>query len=199
MPLPPWPDRGSRRPRHNHGGGRRHRDRPSRARRAFGSRGVIRTYGSTTYIAASGASVDERFDGDIYAHEPMSRHTAYRLGGPARFYVRVASVGALTRLVDVCESRAFHGLWSGAGRTCSSPTRFSRRRHLSRTGFPQHARRRRVASFHGGCRRAALRLVQEAFRRSLAGLEFAVGTPGTIGGALRMNADRVTSGSAPGV
>ncbi len=55
-PLPPWPDRGSRRPRHNHGGGRRHRDRPSRARRAFGSRGVIGTYGSTTYIAASGAS-----------------------------------------------------------------------------------------------------------------------------------------------
>ena len=31
-------------------------------------------------------------------------------------------------------------------------------------------------------------VVQEAFRRSLAGLEFAVGTPGTVGGALRMNA-----------
>ena len=30
--------------------------------------------------------------------------------------------------------------------------------------------------------------VQEAFRRSLAGLEFAVGTPGSVGGALRMNA-----------
>ena len=31
-------------------------------------------------------------------------------------------------------------------------------------------------------------VVQDAFHRSLAGLEFAVGTPGTIGGALRMNA-----------
>ena len=31
-------------------------------------------------------------------------------------------------------------------------------------------------------------VAQEAFRRSLAGLEFAVGTPGTVGGALRMNA-----------
>ena len=31
-------------------------------------------------------------------------------------------------------------------------------------------------------------VVQEAFRRSLAGFEFAVGTPGTVGGALRMNA-----------
>lgn len=31
-------------------------------------------------------------------------------------------------------------------------------------------------------------VVQDAFRSSLAGLEFAVGTPGSIGGAIRMNA-----------
>ncbi len=70
--------------------------------------------------------VDERFDGDIYAHEPMSRHTAYRLGGPARFYVRVASVGALTRLVDVCESEGVP--WAVVGRG-SEPAR-------RRRGFP---------------------------------------------------------------
>ena len=46
--------------------------------------------------------VDDRFDGDVYAHEPLSRHTTYRIGGPARFFVRANSVGALTGLVDVC-------------------------------------------------------------------------------------------------
>lgn len=39
--------------------------------------------------------VDDRFDGDIYPNEPMSRHTTYRIGGPARFFVRVNSIGAL--------------------------------------------------------------------------------------------------------
>ena len=34
--------------------------------------------------------VDEAFDGDVYPAEPMSRHTMYRIGGPARFYVQVA-------------------------------------------------------------------------------------------------------------
>ena len=47
--------------------------------------------------------VDDAFDGDVYPSEPMARHTMYRIGGPARFYVQVASVGALKRLVTVCE------------------------------------------------------------------------------------------------
>ena len=47
--------------------------------------------------------VDDRFDGDVYPAEPMARHTMYRIGGPARFYVQTASVGALVRLVEVCE------------------------------------------------------------------------------------------------
>ena len=36
--------------------------------------------------------VDDRFDGDVYAHEPLSRYTTYRIGGPARFFVRANSV-----------------------------------------------------------------------------------------------------------
>src|SRR5699024_6115894 len=47
--------------------------------------------------------VDDAFDGDVYPNEPMSRHTMYRIGGPARFYVQVGSVGALKRLVETCE------------------------------------------------------------------------------------------------
>ena len=47
--------------------------------------------------------VDDRFDGDVYPGEPLSRHTTYRIGGPARFYVQAGSVRALTRLVEACE------------------------------------------------------------------------------------------------
>ena len=39
--------------------------------------------------------VDERFDGEITPHEPMSRHTTYHIGGPARYFVRVHSVSRI--------------------------------------------------------------------------------------------------------
>lgn len=119
----------------------------------------------------------------------MSRHTTYRLGGPARFYVRVASVGALMRLVDVCEAEGVP--WAVVGRGSNLL--------VSDEGFAgvvislgRDFRTMRVDEeshrFMVGAGVLLSAVVQEAFRRSLAGLEFAVGTPGTIGGALRMNA-----------
>ena len=59
--------------------------------------------------------VDDRFDGDVYAHEPLSRHTTYRIGGPARFFVRANSVGALTGLVDVCAAEGTPWVVLGRG------------------------------------------------------------------------------------
>lgn len=42
--------------------------------------------------------------------------------------------------------------------------------------------------FTVGAAASLSRIVQEAFHQGVSGLEFAVGTPGTLGGALRMNA-----------
>ena len=49
--------------------------------------------------------VDSSFEADVYPDEPMRRHTMYRIGGPARFYVQVASIGALKRLVQAVKPR----------------------------------------------------------------------------------------------
>lgn len=133
--------------------------------------------------------VDGRFDGDVYPAEPMARHTTYRIGGPARFYVQVASVGALTRLVDVCSATETPWVVIGRGSNVL----------VADEGFPGVvmvlARDFRMCRFDPEAVRFSVgagvplsSVVQEAFRRSLAGLEFAVGTPGTVGGALRMNA-----------
>ena len=40
----------------------------------------------------------------------------YRIGGPARFYVQTASVGALVRLVEVCERTGVPWVVVGRGR-----------------------------------------------------------------------------------
>lgn len=133
--------------------------------------------------------VDERFDGDIYPNEPMARHTSYRIGGPARFYVRVNSISSLTQLIDVCEQegvpwvvvgRGSNILVSdeGFGGVVISLGRDFRAMHVDEES--------KLIVAGAGVMLSAV--VQEAFKRSLAGLEFAVGTPGTIGGALRMNA-----------
>ncbi len=133
--------------------------------------------------------VDDRFDGDIYPNEPMARHTTYRIGGPARFYVRVNSISALTQLIEVCEQEATPWIVVGRGSNLL----------VADEGFPGVAislgrdfrtmrvdEERNCIIAGAGCVLSSV--VQEAFRRSLAGLEFAVGTPGTVGGALRMNA-----------
>ena len=133
--------------------------------------------------------VDERFDGDIYPNEPMARHTTYRIGGPARFYVRVNSIGALGQLIDVCDREGVPWVVIGRGSNIL----------VSDEGFAgvvvslgRDFRSMRVDEERGcivaGAGVMLSAVVQEAFKRSFAGLEFAVGTPGTIGGALRMNA-----------
>lgn len=133
--------------------------------------------------------VDDKFDGDVYPNEPLSRHTTYRIGGPARFYVQVGSVRALTGLVETCEQTNVPWVVVGRGSNLL----------VSDAGFPGVAvslgRDFRTSRYderaHRFCAGAGVILssvVQDAFHRSLAGLEFAVGTPGTIGGALRMNA-----------
>lgn len=133
--------------------------------------------------------VDGCFDGDVYPSEPLSRHTMYRIGGPARFFVQVASVGTLARLVDVCERTDVPWIVVGRGSNLL----------VADEGFPgvviTLGRDFRACRFDGNTSRFCVgagvplsSVVQEAFRRSLAGLEFAVGTPGTVGGALRMNA-----------
>ena len=133
--------------------------------------------------------LDPSFDGEVSPNEPMSAHTTYRIGGPARWFVRVDSLRALTRLLDMCAERrvswAVVGRWSnllvsdgGFDGVVVTLGRDFRTFRLHEDG----------TSLSTGTGVLLSAVVQEAFRRSLAGLEFAVGTPGNIGGALRMNA-----------
>lgn len=133
----------------------------------------------------------------MYPNEPMRRHTMYRIGGPARFYVQVASIGALKRLVQACQATATPWVAVGRGATCSCltkafPASSSRSAAIS---APAGSTRKRAGS--ASARGVPLSsVVQEAFRRCLSGLNLPVGTPGTVGGALRMNAGTREQGIA---
>lgn len=133
--------------------------------------------------------VDDRFEGDVYPGESLARHTMYRIGGPARFFVQVASIGALSKLVAVCDETDVPWVVVGRGSNILVADEgydgvvIALGRDFRSIRFDEQAN-----LFSAGAGVPLSSVVQEAFRRSLAGLEFAVGTPGTIGGALRMNA-----------
>ena len=133
--------------------------------------------------------VDSSFDGDVYPNEPMSKHTMYRIGGPARFFVRVGSLGSLRRLVEECESTSTPWVVVGRGSNLLVSDEGFRGvvitlgRDFRTSRYDEEAQR-----FCAGAGVVLSSLVQDAFHNSLAGLEFEVGTPGTVGGALRMNA-----------
>ncbi len=131
--------------------------------------------------------VDDRFDGDVYPNEPMSRHTTYRIGGPARFFVRANSIGALTGLIDVCAAEGVPWVMVGRGsNVLVADEGFAG--VVVALGRDFRSSRFENGRFMVGAGATLSSVVQDAFRRNLGGFEFAVGTPGTVGGALRMNA-----------
>lgn len=125
--------------------------------------------------------------GDVRADEPMRRHTTFRIGGPARYFVTCDSLSDLSAATRVLNEAGIEWMVLGRGSNML----------VSDTGWPgavlvlgRDFRRHVVEGEHlhagGGAVLGAL--VQEAYSRGLSGLEFAVGIPGTLGGALAMNA-----------
>ena len=132
---------------------------------------------------------DDEFEGDIRLNEPMARHTTYRIGGPAHAYAQVNSIAALATVLKVCADEELSWFVSGKGSNLL----------VSDEGYPgvviALAGEFRAWQFDEeegtvvvGAGTMLSRLVQEAFHHGFSGMEFAVGTPGTVGGAQVQNA-----------
>lgn len=129
------------------------------------------------------------FDGRCLIDEPMARHTTYRIGGPARQFVVADSVSALSAAIRISGEDGIP--WTVVGRGSNllvadegyAGAVIELGHDFKACRFDEEAG---VVSAGAGVLLSAV--VQEAARRAFAGLEFAVGTPGTIGGAVRMNA-----------
>lgn len=132
---------------------------------------------------------DEGFDGMVRLDEPMSRHTTYRIGGPARAYVEVNSIAALGTIASICEKE--HLKWYPVGKGSNllvADDGFDGVVVALAGEFRAWRFDDEESSVVVGAGTMLSRLVQEVFHRGYSGLEFAVGTPGTVGGALVQNA-----------
>ena len=123
----------------------------------------------------------------ILMDEPMDRHTTFRVGGPARCLVTVDTAGQLAKALSYLQRAGWDYFLLGNGSNLLVGDKGYRgvviRLGSDFTGIS--VRGDRLEAGAGAALSVAARTAMEA---GLTGLEFASGIPGTLGGAVRMNA-----------
>lgn len=127
----------------------------------------------------------------VRVSEPLAPYTSIKIGGPADYFLEVEEHGALAqalRILDRC-GIPFCLLGKGSNVLVSD---LGVRGAVLRLGgkFKQIERREENGEVFitVGAAYPVAQLVREAARRGYSGLEFAEGIPGSVGGALVMNA-----------
>lgn len=122
-----------------------------------------------------------------FANEPMSKHTTFRIGGNADYYVSVKNEEEAVNIVRLLLAHRVNYYFIGNGSNLL----------VSDDGFRgciiEIGKDFSNVTVNGNriCAQAGaliVKVAREAYNSSLSGLEFASGIPGTVGGAVCMNA-----------
>ncbi|MFM1650504.1 UDP-N-acetylmuramate dehydrogenase [Brevibacillus sp. B_LB10_24] len=125
--------------------------------------------------------------GKVLVNEPLANHTTWRIGGPADLLIQPKDKASIIAAVQIVNR---HGLpWSVIGRGSNLLVRdggirgvvFKVTEGLSHCEF-------KGEEVRVGAGYSMVRLTVETGKMGLTGLEFAGGIPGTVGGAVYMNA-----------
>jgi UDP-N-acetylmuramate dehydrogenase len=127
----------------------------------------------------------------VKVSEPLARYTSMKVGGPADLFVEVDTGAALTRVLRTLNRYGTNFCLLGNGSNVLISDRGVRGAVIHLSGEFKRVEWRQegeIVWVRVGAAYAVTQLVREAARKGYAGLEFAEGIPGTIGGALFMNA-----------
>jgi len=125
-------------------------------------------------------------DAALAFDEPLSAHTTFRVGGPADAWVEPRTEKALAALVAALRASGLPWVTLGGGANVLASDSGFRGVVVSTRGLASI--RRDGNLLHAGAGTRVTELVASAIGASLAGLEFAAGLPGSVGGAVYMNA-----------
>lgn len=130
----------------------------------------------------------EKLDvGEMIEDEPMYKHTTYKVGGPARIYLKVKDVDSLIKTIKYCGKHRVKYLVIGRGSNllfsdreyegliislneCFNEIKVNGSTMIVQAGVPM------------------ISLSYQAAKIGLSGFEFMGGIPGSIGGGIYMNA-----------
>ncbi len=129
----------------------------------------------------------------IRCDEPLAPHTTLRVGGPADFFVEPVDEKDLVAVLRFCGEHKLPFLILGRGSNLLVRDRGYRGLVICLSS-PEFARIEILdAKIRAGAGARQKALAVEARRAGLSGVEFLDGIPGTVGGALRMNAGAMGS------
>lgn len=125
------------------------------------------------------------FSDRLKIDEPLSKHTNFRLGGPAKFLVEAKTEDELIKTVALAkENHLPYFIMGGGSNVLANDSGFDGL--VIKMAFREHKIAGNTVTADAGVMSAALaRATADA---GLAGFEWAIGLPGTLGGAVRGNA-----------
>lgn len=124
---------------------------------------------------------------NLYTNEQMSKHTTFRIGGPADYYVTPHSKEEIRDVIESCKQASvpYYILGRGSNLLVGDDGYrgvviqiFKNYSDIWVEGTDIRAKAGALLS----------KIAKKAMKNGLAGMEFAAGIPGTIGGAVVMNA-----------
>ncbi len=124
--------------------------------------------------------------GELKKDEPMSSHTTFKTGGPAEFFFIPRSLEDLKAILSFCKEYGVPYFILGGGANILVSDRgisgiVIDMRHFNRIGFKDT-----VCYAESGT--SMSRTAEQAGKKGFSGLEFIFAMPGTVGGAIWMNA-----------
>lgn len=131
--------------------------------------------------------IDAAGEENVLFDEPMKKHTTFRIGGNADCFVIPKTKEQIQAVVRLCESKKvpYYFLGNGSNLLVSDQgyrgviiNIYKNQNHINIEG-------NRITAQAGAL---LSKIAKEAFNASLTGFEFAAGIPGTLGGAVVMNA-----------
>jgi UDP-N-acetylmuramate dehydrogenase len=131
--------------------------------------------------------IRQTLTGEMLVNEPLSKHTSFKIGGPADVYYSPPDLDNLTAALDLCRKEGIHRLVIGNGSNLLVSDEGFRGMviDLSR-GFNRMSSKGSAVMVEAGT------LLQDVLtfltERGLSGMERLIGIPGRVGGCIRLNA-----------
>ena len=126
----------------------------------------------------------------IYMNDPMSKHTTFRVGGNADIFVKVKNIDELKHIIKVAKKNDVHITVIGNGSNILVKDNGIRgivaKIEFEDVEIENTSDDNVIVTVGAGVKLAIL--AQMLLQKGITGFEFASGIPGTIGGAVKMNA-----------
>ena len=126
---------------------------------------------------------------NILKDEPMSKHTSFKTGGPADIFIKIDNEIELKEILEYAKQNNINLNIVGNGTNLLVTDKGIRgitlQPNLKEINIEEKENKILITA---GCGLPIIKLSKIAKEHNATGLEFAVGIPGTVGGAIKMNA-----------